>query len=103
MGRTRDRVAEIFYQRCFYRFLALVTLIVIAPFLIELPHGRLASSATQAFVLVAAAAAVSRLLPVFMLTTLLAGIAVWCTLFGDDPGTSPNLSRAPFRTLLPHL
>ena len=74
--RTRDRVAQIFYQRCCYLFVALITVIGATPVLIELTHGRL----------VAAVAAVSRSLPAFMLTTLLAGIAVWFVLFGTSPG-----------------
>jgi hypothetical protein len=84
LRRTRDQVARIFYQRCFYLFIALIALLVATPLVVGLPQGRLALAATQAFVLAAAVAAVSRSLPAFVLTALLAGVAVWHLVFAAN-------------------
>jgi hypothetical protein len=86
----RDSIGLIFYQRCFYLFVALLALLlaflVVAPMSHELPYGKLIVGAAQAFVLVAAVAAVSRSMPAFVLTVLLAAAAIGLTFFGVSPG-----------------
>lgn len=69
--RLQTSFGRIFYQRCFYLFLSLVTLISVAPFFAELEHGRTVVTAANVFVLVAAVAAVGRSTLPFVIAVLL--------------------------------
>jgi hypothetical protein len=69
---ARDAISRIFTQRCFYLFLMLLTLIVVAPFLPGTHGGRIATNAINAFVVIATVAAVGRSLLSFVIVLLLA-------------------------------
>ncbi|MFO1415104.1 MAG: potassium channel family protein [Burkholderiales bacterium] len=69
---ARDALSRIFFQRCFYLFLMLLVLIVMAPFLPGTPSGRFGTNLINAFVVVATVAAVGRSLFSFALVLLLA-------------------------------
>lgn len=57
---AREKLASVFHQRCVYLFAALLTLIVLVPFLEDARLGRMALNAINVFILIAAALAVSR-------------------------------------------
>lgn len=63
--------ARIFRQRCFYLFLSILVLIVVAPFLTETVHGRVLVQAAEVFVLIASVAAVGRTTMPFVIALLL--------------------------------
>jgi hypothetical protein len=69
---ARDALSRIFFQRCFYLFVMLLALIVVAPFLPGTPTGRIVTNAINAFVVVATVAAVGRSLVSFGMVVLLA-------------------------------
>ena len=54
------RLAQILEQRCFFLFLALLTLLVALPFLSEIPYGNLILTIVNVIVLLTAVAAVGR-------------------------------------------
>ena len=88
VGRLHSSFARIFVQRCFYLFVSLVALIVVAPFLTSTTHGRLLVNAVQALVLLSAMAAVGRSTLSFIIALLLGIPALLFKLFaanGDDP------------------
>jgi Ion channel len=62
---------RMFRQRCFYLFVSLLALIILAPFLIDTLHGRLFLQMAQVLVLVAAVAAVGRTTIPFIIALLL--------------------------------
>jgi hypothetical protein len=70
-SRLQARFARIFTQRCFYLFVALIALIVVAPFVIDTLRGRLVLHAAQFLVLAAAVAAVGRTSMPFVIALLL--------------------------------
>jgi hypothetical protein len=69
---ARNAISRIFIQRCFYLFVLLLALIVVAPFLPGTQGGRLATNVINAFVVVATVAAVGRSLFSFAIVLLLA-------------------------------
>ncbi|MFO1397937.1 MAG: ion channel [Burkholderiales bacterium] len=69
---ARDAMSRIFFQRCFYLFVMLMALIVMAPFLPGTPTGRIVTNFINAFVVVATVAAVGRSTYSFTLVLLLA-------------------------------
>lgn len=69
---ARDAMSRFFFQRCFYLFVMLLVLIVIAPFMPATPSGRVVTNVINAFVVVATVAAVGRSLFSFALVLLLA-------------------------------
>lgn len=69
---ARDAMSRIFFQRCFYLFAMLMTLIVMAPFLPGTPTGRVVTNLINAFVVVATVAAVGRSMRSFGVVLLLA-------------------------------
>lgn len=74
---TRDALSQLFFQRCFWLFAALVILIGAVSFVPASDHGRLAVNGINMFVLIATIAAVGRTTPPFVIALLLAGPAVW--------------------------
>jgi hypothetical protein len=54
------RLAQILEQRCFFLFLALLTLLVALPFLSEIPYGHIILTIVNVIVLLTAVAAVGR-------------------------------------------
>lgn len=69
----RARVEEMLHQRCFILFLALLSLLVSMPFLVETSIGRWIITLANVFVLVTAVAAVAR-------TRISLGIAIFLAL-----------------------
>ncbi len=72
LRNARDVLSRIFYQRCFWLFALLLTLIAVAPFLPSTMQGRLVTNWINAFVVVATVAAVGRTLLSFVIVLLLA-------------------------------
>jgi Ion channel len=77
INATRDALSHIFFQRCFWLFVALVALIGAVSFVPASDHGRLALNGINMFVLIATVAAVGRTTVSFVIALLLAGPAVW--------------------------
>ncbi len=69
---TRDALRRLFYQRCFHLFILLLALIAAAPFIDTSPGGALINNVINAFIIVAAVAAVGRTKLSFVLVLLLA-------------------------------
>ncbi len=83
--RLHSQFARVFTQRCFYLFVSLIALIAIAPFAAETFKGRLAVSAVQVLVLVAAVAAVGRTTLPFVIALLL-GVPAFLLQFASALG-----------------
>jgi Ion channel len=77
INATRDALSHIFFQRCFWLFVALVALIGAVSFVPASDHGRLALNGINMFVLIATVAAVGRTTLSFVIALVLAGPAVW--------------------------
>ena len=60
MGATRDSLSHIFYQRCFWLFIALLVVIGAVSFVPPSDQGRLVLSSVNMFLLIATVAAVGR-------------------------------------------
>ena len=71
IGKLQSSFARIFRQRCFYLFLSILVLIIVAPFLTETLHGRVLVQAVQVLVLIASVAAVGRTTLPFVIALLL--------------------------------
>lgn len=69
---ARDALSRIFYQRCFYLFAMLMTLIAAAPFVPSTFEGRIVTNAINAFVVVATVASVGRSMLSFVIVLMLA-------------------------------
>lgn len=65
------RLAQILEQRCFFLFLALLTLLVALPFLSEIPYGHLILTIVNVMVLLTAVAAVGRSWLSFVIAVIL--------------------------------
>jgi hypothetical protein len=69
---TRNaRLAQILEQRCFFLFLALLTLLVALPFLSEIPYGHMILTIVNVTVLLTAVAAVGRSRLSFVIAVIL--------------------------------
>ncbi len=80
-------VGDIFYQRCFYLFLMLMSFIAAVSFVDPTPPGRIAIACANAFLVVATVASVGRTTNSFVLALVLAGPALvyqWIALFSGD-------------------
>ena len=71
LARLRLKLARVFYQRCFYLFVSMIALIVIAPFAAGLERGSLVVQGAQVLVLLSAVAAVGRTAMPFVIALLL--------------------------------
>jgi hypothetical protein len=69
--RLHTKIQGIFFQRCFYLFISMIVLIVVAPFAADFEHGLLILQCAQIFVLLAAVAAVGRTAMPFFMALLL--------------------------------
>jgi hypothetical protein len=86
--RAREALGRVFYQRCFYLFIVLIALIAGVPFIETSTHGRMLVASANAFVVVAAVAAVGRNVLSFVIALLLAIPALvfhYLGLTSDDP------------------
>lgn len=85
--RTRVALAQVFYQRCFYLFVGVLTLLTAVLLLEPSPDGRLVVNAVNLLLDVSAVAAVGRTRLSFVIALSLAIPAGWFHLrafFGDD-------------------
>lgn len=85
--RAREAVGRVFFERCFWLFAVIVTLIAVTPFIEPTSYGRLVLGALNAFVVVASVAAVGRSAMAFVIALLLAVPAVilqGMSIFYDD-------------------
>lgn len=71
LARIRQGFARVFFQRCFYLFVSMIALIVIAPFAATFERGSLIVQGVQMLVLLAAVAAVGRTAMPFVIALLL--------------------------------
>src|SRR5512147_2166440 len=85
-GRTRAAIGRVFFQRCFYLFAVLVVLIGAVPFVEPTALGRAFIVGVNAFVLIAAVAAVGRTLASFVIVLLLVAPAVVFSLLASASG-----------------
>lgn len=79
---TRRAFARVFTQRCFYLFLALLLLVVLAPVIGDTPRGRITANVINLLVLLAAVAAVGRSILSFVIALLLAAPTLALQLLG---------------------
>ncbi|RPH47379.1 MAG: voltage-gated potassium channel, partial [Lysobacterales bacterium] len=86
---TREALRRLFFQRCFYLFITLLALVAIAPFIDPSPRGGvLLRSLINAFVILAAVAAVGRSILSFMTVLFLAAPALvfrWLSIKTERP------------------
>jgi len=73
---ARDVVSRIFYQRCFYLFVALLVLLSVVPFLPSSMNGRILLNWVNAFLVVATVATVGRSIFSFLVALLLASASL---------------------------
>ena len=74
---TRDALSQVFFQRCFWLFAALLFLIGAVSFVPASDNGRLILNAINMFLLIATVAAVGRGTLSFVIAVLLAAPAIW--------------------------
>jgi len=85
---TRVTLGRLFFQRCFYLFVALILLVIVATLITPTPKGRLALNGVNLFVVVAAVATLGHSLRSFILALLLAAPALafqWLALNTNQP------------------
>ncbi|MFZ3321849.1 MAG: ion channel [Usitatibacter sp.] len=98
LAKLRLKFARVFYQRCFYLFVSMIALIVIAPFAADFERGSLIVQVGQVLVLLAAVAAVGRTAMPFVIALLLGSPPVLlqlAVLLGlDDSANVATLTNA---------
>jgi hypothetical protein len=85
---ARVTLGRLFFQRCFYLFTTLLILVAVAPLIEPTPKGRLALSAANLLVVVAAVATLGHTLRSFIMALLLAVPALvfqWLALTSKQP------------------
>ncbi|MGF6960755.1 potassium channel family protein [Paraburkholderia youngii] len=94
ISTTREALSRIFYQRCFWLFVVLVTLIGAVSFVPPSDSGRLLLNVVNMFLVIATVAAVGRTTLPFVIVLLLAIPAVWFQYLGlwHDDETSLAIS-----------
>jgi hypothetical protein len=89
---ARTALGRIFFQRCFYLFVALLVLITVVPFLEDTQRGRIAVNLANLFIVVAAVAAVGRSPVSFLIAVLLAAPTAGFQLLGLSTGEPRQLA-----------
>jgi hypothetical protein len=89
---ARTALGRVFFQRCFYLFVALLVLITVVPFLEVAQRGRIAVNLANLFVVVAAVAAVGRTPLSFLIALLLAAPTAGFQLLGLASGEAEHLA-----------
>src|SRR4051812_44587535 len=92
LDATRDALAPIFYQRCFWLFISLVVLIGAVSFVPATDQGRLYLNGVSMFLLIATVAAVGRTTWSFVIALFLAAPAVWFQYLGLWHDSDSNLA-----------
>ncbi len=70
--RARETIGRVFFQRCFYLFVAVLLLVAGAPLVEPTPSGRVVLNIVNLLIVIAAVAAVGRTLLSFVIALLLA-------------------------------
>ena len=91
---ARDALSRVFFQRCFYLFAMLLTLMAVAPFLPTTDGGRILTNGINAFVVIATVAAVGRTYFSFVLVVVLAVPTLGFQWLGLAEGTTYWLARS---------
>jgi len=91
IGLARTALAQVFFQRCFYLFVAVLALIMAMLVLEPTPRGRIMLNVGNLFVVVAAVAAVGRTQLSFVIAILLATPALLFQLLAIEEGDAPFL------------
>jgi len=94
IGQTRDVLSRLFFQRCFWLFVALGALVSAVSFVPPTDEGRLVVNGVNMFVLIATVAAVGRTTMSFVIAVLLALPAVWFQYTGLWQGDDHALATA---------
>ena len=87
INRARTALAQVFFQRCFYLFVAVLALVMAVLLLEPAPRGRIMLNVGNLFVVVAAVAAVGRTQLSFVTALLLAAPTLffqWLAVDNDD-------------------
>lgn len=88
---ARSTLGRIFFQRCFYLFMALLLLICTAPLIEPTPSGRMTLNAVNLVVVIAAVATVGLSAFSFVLAILLGASALGCQWFAEQAGQASML------------
>jgi len=88
IDRARTALAQVFFQRCFYLFVAVLALIMTVLLFEPTPHARVLLNAANLLVLVAAVAAIGRTRLSFVIALLLAAPTLLFQLLAIDEGDS---------------
>jgi len=91
IDRARTALAQVFFQRCFYLFVAVLVLVMAVLLLEPTPRGRIMLNVGNALVVVAAVAAVGRNEVSFVIALLLAAPALVFQQLAIDEGDSQFL------------
>jgi len=91
IDRARTALAQVFFQRCFYLFVAVLALIVAVLLLEPTPRGRILLNVGNLLVVVAAVAAVGRTQLSFVIALLLAAPALVFQLLAIDQSDAQAL------------
>ena len=92
--RIRATVGRVFFQRCFYLFVAVLALVMAALFLESSSRARLVINAINLLVLIAAVAAVGRTALSFVIAVLLAVPAMLFQMFAINEADAGFLVRS---------
>ena len=88
IDRARTALAQVFFQRCFYLFVAVLALIMAVLLIEPTPRGRVVLNIGNLLVVVAAVAAVGRTQLSFVIALLLAAPALFFQVLAIDGGES---------------
>ena len=91
IGLARTALAQVFFQRCFYLFVAVLALVMAVLLLEPTPRGRIMLNVGNLFVVVAAVAAVGRTQLSFVIALLLAAPTLFFQWLAVDNGDTQFL------------
>ena len=91
INRARTALAQVFFQRCFYLFVAVLALVMAVLLLEPTPRGRIMLNVGNLFVVVAAVAAVGRTQLSFVIALLLAAPTLFFQWLAVDNGDTQFL------------
>ena len=87
IGRARETVGRVFFERCFYLFIVMLVLVAGAPLVEPTPASRLMFNAVNLLVVISAVAAVGRTVFSFAIVLLIAAPALgfqWLSIHSGD-------------------
>lgn len=94
IDRARAALGQVFYQRCFYLFAAVLALVMAVLLIEPTPRGRILLNVSNLLVVVAAVAAVGRTRLSFVIALLLAVPTLAFQLLAIDEGDASHLLRS---------